>query len=293
MGNRILFAAPEPSYHPLEFEGELLWVPRETSNPFVEDGIPCLLLQFDGATRLIVYFHANAEDLGTVYSDLRTLRTLLGVHVLAVEYPGYGVCSGTPSEKAVLADAETVFRFVWQQLEVPVASMMFMGRSLGGGPAIHLASRYPVAGLVTVNTFCSVEAVVGVHGKYLWGMTGWLADKFENVRRIRKVHCPALIIQGSADALVDVSQGEELATNCGIDAACRHPVVLHIRDGKGHNNMNWMLDIIRPMENNFVDIREGAPISLSLAEWFFYKDPTQVDSLYGSGWIPSGRQYCD
>lgn len=41
--------------------------------------------------KLIIYFHANAEDLGNSYLFLDHLRTQLKVNVLAPEYPGYGI----------------------------------------------------------------------------------------------------------------------------------------------------------------------------------------------------------
>lgn len=41
--------------------------------------------------KLLIYFHANAEDLGNSYLFLDHLRTQLRVNVLAPEYPGYGI----------------------------------------------------------------------------------------------------------------------------------------------------------------------------------------------------------
>lgn len=43
-----------------------------------------------GCNKLIVYFHANAEDLGLSYPLLESLRTGARFNVLAPEYPGYG-----------------------------------------------------------------------------------------------------------------------------------------------------------------------------------------------------------
>jgi len=43
-----------------------------------------------------LYFHGNAEDIGLASELLEYVRSLLRVHVLAIEYPGYGVYDGTP-----------------------------------------------------------------------------------------------------------------------------------------------------------------------------------------------------
>jgi hypothetical protein len=36
----------------------------------------------------------------------------LSVHVLAVEYPGYGIYKGEPNEEAIISDADRVLEFV-------------------------------------------------------------------------------------------------------------------------------------------------------------------------------------
>ena len=41
----------------------------------------------------MLYFHANAEDLGKAYYLLNLFRRRLNVRVLAMEYPGYGLYS--------------------------------------------------------------------------------------------------------------------------------------------------------------------------------------------------------
>ena len=40
---------------------------------------------------LMIHFHANGEDISSTIKYVETLCHLLKVHVLAVEYPGYGI----------------------------------------------------------------------------------------------------------------------------------------------------------------------------------------------------------
>ncbi len=49
-----------------------------------------------GSSKILIYFHGNAEDVGLATELLDYVRSLLRVHVLAVEYPGYGIYDGTP-----------------------------------------------------------------------------------------------------------------------------------------------------------------------------------------------------
>merc|ERR1712187_649367 len=105
--DKILFPAPRPSYNSQSFPAELVFVPGS-------DGVkvPCLFMPCRSAHYILIYFHANGEDLGTIRPVMRQLSRFLMVHVLAVEYPGYGICPGKTSEAGILANARVVMRFV-------------------------------------------------------------------------------------------------------------------------------------------------------------------------------------
>eukprot|EP00927_Polykrikos_kofoidii_P049618 TRINITY_DN43655_c0_g1_i1.p1 TRINITY_DN43655_c0_g1~~TRINITY_DN43655_c0_g1_i1.p1 ORF type:complete len:402 (+),score=35.49 TRINITY_DN43655_c0_g1_i1:230-1435(+) len=284
----ILFSPPQPSYHPQNHAGELLWVPRSPSG-LVETGIPCFLIQQPRATRLVIYFHANAEDLGTIYRFLKRFGNLSCLHVLAVEYPGYGICSGVAGEDTVLADAEAVFQFVYTRLEVPTNRMIVMGRSLGCAPAIHLASKFPCAGLVTLSAFCSVGSVVASY--LIW--QGWYASVFDNIAKIRNVRCPTIIVHGSEDNIVDIRQAHELVAACGKDVGRPQKVCLSVRQGLGHGGFDIQMDIVRPIFDYFDDIAQGDPLVLREASsWLRLGAVTSLASdvasrvPYPSTWPP-------
>jgi len=62
------------------------------------NAIPCLFMpNASGSSKLMIYFHGNAEDVGYASDLLDYIRTLLKVHVIAVEYPGYGIYDGYPN----------------------------------------------------------------------------------------------------------------------------------------------------------------------------------------------------
>lgn len=62
--------------------------PKTNSLPY----IPCLFLPYSGgSSKILMYFHGNAEDIGLSYEMLDHLRAALKVNILAVEYPNYGI----------------------------------------------------------------------------------------------------------------------------------------------------------------------------------------------------------
>ena len=50
--------------------------------------------QLDPASVLVIYCHANGEDIGVLNEAGHWLSDTLGVHVLIPEYPGYGMAPG-------------------------------------------------------------------------------------------------------------------------------------------------------------------------------------------------------
>ena len=49
--------------------------------------VPCQL----GSSKVILYFHANAEDVILAHELLDFIKAYLRVNIIAVEYPGYGI----------------------------------------------------------------------------------------------------------------------------------------------------------------------------------------------------------
>lgn len=47
-----------------------------------------------GSSKVLLYFHANAEDIVLSHELLDFIRALLRVNIIAVEYPGYGIYNG-------------------------------------------------------------------------------------------------------------------------------------------------------------------------------------------------------
>ena len=54
--------------------------------------IPAMNIPFNlGSSKVVLYFHANAEDIVLAHELLDYVRSLLRVNIIAIEYPGYGL----------------------------------------------------------------------------------------------------------------------------------------------------------------------------------------------------------
>lgn len=187
--------------------------PKRSEDPASSSGIPCLWFPAPKAATVILFFHANAEDLGMSFAVLRHIRDQFKVNVLAVEYPGYGLLHHMePSEDAVYEVALTAFRFLVDEIGVRYSQLILFGRSLGSGPAVFLAAQYPVGGLILVSAFSSIRAAVqSIVGRVL----AWtFSERFPNSKIIANVSCSTLFIHGEADTLIPTEHSLKLFKRC-------------------------------------------------------------------------------
>lgn len=209
----MLFPTPNATYNIDSFPGELIWVPFTPPDSGLRgcSSVPCLLLLYESARFLILFFHSNAEDLGRCRWFCLFLREQFQCHILAVEYPGYGVCSGTATRESILANAHAALEFATESLRLPLEQIKIFGRSIGTGPALHLASKYKVAGLVLVTPFLSIRQLF----KDKVGPLSKLVEEwFPNDEAMQAVDSPTLIIHGREDKIIPYLHGEELYKLC-------------------------------------------------------------------------------
>ena len=127
-------------------------------------------------SKALLYFGGNAEDVAGNIEEFAAAfpdRSLF-----LVNYRGYGGSSGQPSEAALFADALAIFDHVRREH----SEIAVMGRSLGSGVAVFVASERPVERLVLVTAF---DSLVNVATEYFrWLPVGWLMrDRYDSARR--------------------------------------------------------------------------------------------------------------
>lgn len=236
--NSIIFPAPSSSYDTEDFPEELVWIPRYR-NP-QGPAIPCLILQCSrGSSKIILYFHGNAEDVCLTYELLDHIRNSLLVHVIAVEYPGYGVYAGKPSAAQLIEDADCVFSFLTMYLDIDPKDIIVFGRSIGSGPATWLASNHDPGGLLLMSAYTSLRAVV----KHIAGRVAQylIAERFKNIDLIAKVTCPTFLIHGQRDKLIPFSQSQSLHEKCS------GPCNILLPESMDHNEFDYFDDLSLPV----------------------------------------------
>ncbi|QIZ71116.1 alpha/beta hydrolase [Oxynema aestuarii] len=185
--------------------------------------ISAIYLVAPDADYTVLYSHGNAEDLGDVRSQLEAIRRS-GFSVFAYDYRGYGTSEGRPSEANAYRDIEAAYRYLTGSRAIASDRILVYGRSVGSGPSVDLAARYPVGGLILESAFTSVFGVVFPFPVFPF-------DKFNNIRKITQVTCPVLVIHGREDTVIPFAHGRRLWE------AAPEPKLFLAVDGAGHNDV--------------------------------------------------------
>jgi pimeloyl-ACP methyl ester carboxylesterase len=209
-------------------------VPWDTIRVRDADSVPVLLLEsrLDTASGRpwVLYLHGNFGLLGARgnVARYRLLREA-GFNVMTVEYRGFGHSedAGKPNEKGIYADATAGWEFLTGARGVPPHRVVIYGHSLGGGPATHLAARYPAAALVTEGTSTSLPDVGA--DRYPWVPVRLIMrNRFASLKRAPSITMPWVVFHGRNDVTIPTEHGEALAA-----AAPQAQLVLLASDHEG------------------------------------------------------------
>lgn len=150
----------------------------------------------------VLVLHGNSEDLADIMPLVDCLYSW-GYSVLAFDYRGYGLSPGHPSEASLFQDALAAHDHAVEVLAIPSDAIMIWGRSLGSGPAIHLAAARSAAALIVEGGFRSAHRVPT-------RLRLLPFDRFDNAGRIGRIECPILLLHGTGDRVVPAWHAREL-----------------------------------------------------------------------------------
>jgi pimeloyl-ACP methyl ester carboxylesterase len=106
-----------------------------------------------------------------------------------------------------------------------------MGRSLGSGVAVEVASRRPVRGLILVTPFDRLSSIAAHHYPFL--PVRWLMrHEMDSLARTPDITAPSLVVLAERDGTVPPPYGQRL------HAALPAPSALVTIPGADHNDLD-------------------------------------------------------
>lgn len=189
--------------------------------------------------RAVIYFGGNAEDVSRNLPGFAEAFPDDALYFL--HYRGFGGSGGSPSEEAIAKDALALF----DQVYASHPQIAVVGRSLGSGVAVRLASQRPVQQLILVTPYNSLEEIAEQH--YPWLPVKWLLrDRFESGRYAAHIRVPTLLLAASDDEVIARASTERL-----LDSFPKGVAVLKVVPDSGHNSISerreylqWMRDVL-------------------------------------------------
>jgi len=186
----------------------------------------------------ILYLHGNGGTRATSHRvGLYKKLTQFGFHVLVIDYRGFGVSDGYPTEEGVVEDSLLAWNWMKDRSVASEKPMFIWGHSLGTGVAIQLSKQLcdqgsPPDGLVLESPFSNAYDAAKTHPLakpysilpfYDEYMVKELKFAFQNDKWIQNVTTPILIIHDKSDHIVPFKLGRKLclaARNYSLDVQC-------------------------------------------------------------------------
>lgn len=176
---------------------------------------------------VVVFFHGNAQELVDLTAFARQL-TDRGVGVMFVEYPGYGVAKGRPSEASIYEAASRALAEL-ARLGVDREHTVLVGQSLGTGVAVEMAVRGYGSKLLLISPYTSMIDMVQRFAPFA-PVALFMSDRFDNLAKAPRVDVEAVVVHGDKDGLVPFEMGRDIATSIRGSR-------LEVFSGGGHNDL--------------------------------------------------------
>ncbi|KAL4787388.1 Alpha/Beta hydrolase protein [Aspergillus varians] len=163
----------------------------------------------DPNARVVVSFHGNAAHLGSAQRP-ETYRMLLGlstpanpIHVFTIDYRGFGISTGSPTEEGLITDGVTLLNFLTSYpLNIPPSRIAIVGQSLGTAVSAAVAERFafgspdpnaiqpaindpePFAGIILLASFSNLPNLIESYS--VKGITPPILSPLRGYPRIQK-----------------------------------------------------------------------------------------------------------
>ena len=181
----------------------------------------------------LLWLHGNAGNISRRLDNILLMRERLGAGVFIIDYRGYGLSEGKPSERGLYMDAEASFDWLVSERGLDAErEIVIFGRSLGAAVAVETAVRHKVRGVILESGFTSI-ADMGGRGRlsFLSRLTLPLFEaRYDSASKIGGLQSPAMILHGDQDRTVPFEMSRRLYE------AAPEPKIFYPIIGAGHND---------------------------------------------------------
>ena len=183
--------------------------------------------------KTVLFLHGNTGNIS--YRDyVIEICHKFKLNLLLVDYRGYGKSDSSCSITGVYNDSLSAYYYL-RKHGIVYKDIIIWGESLGGAPAVYLASKVPCGKLILFSTFSNLKDLIEYYPKptnttkMLSKYIDYLTTPIPNNTRLTKVKCPVMIVHSKNDDLIGYSCAKSLYR------AVQHPRK-HILTIKGNHS---------------------------------------------------------
>ncbi len=164
----------------------------------------------DPIAETILLCHGNGENLAQSAAYIGdTIRQTLNADVFVFDYRGFGKSTGTPFEQGIYQDSKAALKQLCKITGKPPSEITLLGHSLGGGPAVDLASRLKFKALILQRTFSSL-ADAAQSNYPAFPVRYLMRNQYPSLEKMPLHDGPLFQSHGSADKLIPIHLAKRL-----------------------------------------------------------------------------------
>ncbi len=184
-----------------------------------------------------VYFHGNGGNISARLDGYRAIHRRVGANVLSVDYRGFGLSPGEPSEAGTYADGRAAVAEAIRRHDEESASLdrsgplVLFGISMGAAVASRLACETKPDALLLESPPSSFPDLAPLH--YPWTkllpISKIMQFRYETRAHVTQTDVPTLVIHGDEDDIVPMESA------AAVFESANDPKKLHVIPGGTHN----------------------------------------------------------
>ena len=159
--NMFAFKNPSFEYDNINLLSKnIIYLDRGGDADDIKNYIPCLFIpEFENTSKFLIFFHGNRDDIFSSILFCQYFSEKLKMNVLIVEYPGYSIYESQKSTQTICQDSLIVHKFIKDKFKKKDKDIYILGRPLGTGSAVYLASKVIPKSLFLISLFKSIKSI--------------------------------------------------------------------------------------------------------------------------------------
>jgi esterase/lipase len=184
------------------FQRDLLFIPQKyithkySEQIFINNNQKINIITLnEGKKDAIIYFGGNEENV--VLNAPYFKKSFPNHTIYMFEYPSYGKSTGKATQENIFENSKLIF----DKIQSKHQNISTIGRSLGTGVAIYLASKKPIYKLALITPYDTITNIA--KDRYpIFPISFLIKDPFNSLKYITNIKSDILILLASSDKVI-------------------------------------------------------------------------------------------